>query len=316
MNKRWVFLFAFLFCACFQTRTQKNETPPPEQTKQNQDGRIAKLIKIRQAVVPFFKLMGKPQSTDWLATFEESGQTFEEYLNSNPTLPTAERKTIYIQPIGKFSAMQRKVLRLTADYMKAFYNLPVELRPEKNLENVPQKMTRKNLYTKQTQIKTTYFLNNLLPKMLPADAAALICFTNYDLFPDEGWSYVFGEASLQSRVGVWSLYRLGNPDKNENEYKIFLTRTLKIAMHETGHMFSMRHCTKYECLMSGANNLQETDRRPPDVCPECMAKIAWAMNYDPAERYANLAKFWAKQSLIQLGGEFSAKEKSVRQIPR
>ena len=33
-------------------------------------------------------------------------------------------------------------------------------------------------------------------------------------------------------------------------------------MHETGHMFSMRHCTKYECLMSGTNHMGETDRRP------------------------------------------------------
>jgi archaemetzincin len=74
-----------------------------------------------------------------------------------------------------------------------------------------------------------------------------------------------------------------------------LDRTLKIAIHETGHMFSMKHCTKYECLMSGTNNLAETDRRPLDVCPECMAKIAWAFRYDPAERYRRLAEFWRSQ---------------------
>jgi archaemetzincin len=65
-------------------------------------------------------------------------------------------------------------------------------------------------------------------------------------------------------------------------------------MHETGHMFGMRHCTKYECLMSGTNHLAETDRRPLDNCPQCMAKVAWAMNYDTVERYKNLAAFWKK----------------------
>ena len=65
-------------------------------------------------------------------------------------------------------------------------------------------------------------------------------------------------------------------------------------MHETGHMFSMRHCTKYECLMSGTNHIAETDRRPLDNCPECMAKVAWAMKYDPVERYNALASFWRK----------------------
>ena len=41
-----------------------------------------------------------PRPGDWLATFHEPGQTFEEYLNSNPTLPTAERNKIYVLPLG------------------------------------------------------------------------------------------------------------------------------------------------------------------------------------------------------------------------
>ena len=42
-------------------------------------------------------------------------------------------------------------------------------------------------------------------------------------------------------------------------------RMLKIAVHETGHIFSIRHCTKYICVMSGANHLGETDAHPIDV---------------------------------------------------
>ncbi|MGI9036387.1 MAG: archaemetzincin [Pyrinomonadaceae bacterium] len=315
MKKLWVLTIALFFCGCFQqAQMPKVETPPSQIARQNSDERITKLVKIKQAIVPFFKPMGMPQKNDWLATFKEPGQTFEEYVGSNPVLPTAERRTIYIEPIGKFSATEREVLSLTAEFMRAFYNLPVVLKTEEKLENVPEELTRKNLYTKQTQIETTYFLKNLLPKIIPADAAALVCFTDADLFPASDWSFVFGEASLQNRVGVWSFYRLGNPEKSEKDYKLFLARTLKIAMHETGHIFSMHHCTKYECLMSGTNNLQEIDRRPPDVCPECMAKIAWAMNYEPAERYKNLANFCGRHGLVELSKEFKAKEKAVRQI--
>jgi archaemetzincin len=198
--------------------------------------------------------------------------------------------------MGNFSATQRKILRLVADYMQAFYNLPIELKPEMKLEKVPPEMERKNPYEGQRQIQTHYFLGELLPKMLPADAAALVCFTTGDLYPGGDWNYVFGQASLQDRIGVWSLYRFGNPDKSPEEFKKFLARTLKVAMHETGHMFSMRHCAKYEYLMSGTNHLGETDRRPLDTCPECMAKIAWAMNYEPVQRYRNLAAFWEKQN--------------------
>jgi len=93
---------------------------------------------------------------------------------------------------------------------------------------------------------------------------------------------------------VWSLYRLLSENERKRKPELLLERTLKIAMHETGHMFSMKHCTKYECSMSGTNHLAETDRRPLDNCPECMAKIAWAMRYDPVERYNNLAAFWRR----------------------
>ena len=65
---------------------------------------------------------------DWLASQKESGETFEEYLASKPTLPTPERRTIYIQPIGKFTAAQKRAVELSAEYMTAFYNLPVKLK--------------------------------------------------------------------------------------------------------------------------------------------------------------------------------------------
>jgi archaemetzincin len=265
------------------------------------------LNKIKEAIAPFFKPM-KVQPGDWLDSFSENGQTFEEYLVCNPTLPTKERHTIYIQPIGNFTATQKRVMQLTDEYMKAFFNLPVKLNEIQPLGNVPAKLKRKNPYEGQLQIRTSYFLDSVLPKMLPDDAAALICFTNEDLYPNDTMNYVFGQAMLQGRVGVWSLKRFGNPDASVKDYNFFLQRTLKVAMHETGHMFSMLHCTKYDCVMSGSNHLEETDRHPIDVCPECMAKIALAMDYEPTIRYQNLSKFWEEQNFKELSQEFQAKE--------
>ena len=249
MKSLSIFLFVLFLCACSQTNTQIAEIPQKQPTAQTFDN-PAKLIKIKEVIVPFFKPM-RVQESDWLESFQENGETFEEYLKSNPTLPTAERQTIYIQPIGEFTEKQREVLRLTADYMKAFYNLPVKLNAEQKLENVPKNMMRKSPLEGHKQIKTGYFLADILPKMLPPDAAAVICFTNLDLYANDNWNYLFGQATFQNRVGVWSLWRFGNPDKDKDEYQKFLSRTLKVAMHETGHMFSMSHCTKYECLMSG-----------------------------------------------------------------
>ncbi len=39
----------------------------------------------------------------------------------------------------------------------------------------------------------------------------MLALTTSDLWPGEGWNFVFGQASLSERVGVWSLHRLGNP---------------------------------------------------------------------------------------------------------
>lgn len=258
------------------------------------DKRAEKLAKQKDAVVRFFQPM-KVKNGDWLDTQKEAGETFEQYIESEPTQPTADRRTIYIQPIGTFSAEQRRSIQLTAEYMKAFYNLPVKLNREMPLGTVPKDKSRMIGYPKHAQIRTVYFLDDLLPKLLPKDAAAFIAFTNYDLYPGDTWHFVFGQATFSERVGVYSLYRLSDVAfERNNDADRLLTRALKIAIHETGHMFSMKHCTKYECLMSGTNHLDETDRRPLDNCPECMAKLCWAMNYDPVERYNNLAAFWRK----------------------
>lgn len=281
-------LFAFCVVACSDSEPASNNAVPPKEP------RVEKLERIREAVKPFFRPM-QVQEGDWLQTQPEAGETFEEYIASSPTMPTEKRRTIYIQPIGEFTAEQRNVIGLAADYMKAYYNLPVTLRNVAPLGDVPHDKKRKLEYKNNLQIRTNYFLDDVMPKMLPDDAAALIAFTNYDLYPGDTWAYVFGQATFENRVGVWSLYRFADPRTRRYESKELLTRTLKVAMHEVGHMFSMKHCTKYECLMSGTNHVLETDRRPLDNCPECVAKLSWAMNYDPVERYERLADFWKKQ---------------------
>lgn len=261
-----------------------------------------------KAIEPFFKTMGKPNPDEWLARFKEDGQTFEQYINSNPTTPTEERKIIYIQPIGKFNSEQQKVIKLTAEYMERYFGLPVKMLQIRRFEEpLSLENYRINPYSKNKQIRTGFVMDNLLRPNLPKDAAALIAFTNEDLYPDKSFNFVFGQASLENRVGVWSLYRLNA----EKIYRKFLSRTIKIAVHETGHMFSIAHCTKYECVMSGCNHLGETDKHPIDACPECMAKICWFSKIKPKDRYEKLAEFCQKIGLSVEAKEFREKAKFV-----
>lgn len=259
-------------------------------------------------IEPFFEPMGEPGPSDWLAANREPGQTFGEYIDSDPTLPTEERKVIYVQPLGKFDSGQKRVIKITSEYIEAFFGLPVRSLSETAIPGtLPSKDYRTIDYPKHRQIRSGYILEKILQPALPKDAAALIGFTNEDLYPDTTMYFVFGQASLENRVGVWSLFRLDD----QADFQKFLARTMKIAVHETGHMFSMRHCTKYECVMSGSNHLGETDRRPIDACPECMAKICWMRKEQPAERYKRLVAFANKNALKMDAGEFSRKLKAV-----
>ena len=263
----------FFACSRSEENTASNTTA---ETKKEQTELLAAMKKIEA----FYKPMGKPTAYDWLASHNELGQTFDEYLDSNPTLPTKERNKIYVLPLGAFTQQQKKIINVTAGYLEAFYELHVEQMPSRPFTAVNPNV-RYNNYMHSRQIKTGYILNDVLLKILPTDAAALIAFTADDLYPDETMNYVFGQASMENRVGVWSLFRLGEHTNYDN----FLRRTLKIAAHETGHMFSMHHCKKYECVMSGTNHLGETDSRPIDACPECMAKVCWLSDISPKDHY-------------------------------
>ncbi len=62
-------------------------------------------------------------------------------------------------------------------------------------------------------------------------------------------------------------------------------------------MFSMQHCTFYECNMCGSNNLDEADHKPLWLCPICFAKLCHATGADPAKRYKELAEFSKREGM-------------------
>jgi archaemetzincin len=253
-----------------------------------------KLASAIEKLKPLHQKMGPPQPGDWLLRFKESGQTFKEYLTCRPVMPRGKRKIIYIQPLGAFGKKQRQIINLTAEFMGLYFNVAVKVRKDLALSLIPAKARRVHPNQGMKQILAGYVLDHLLKPRLPADAAACIAFTSSDLWPGKGWNFVFGLASLSERVGVWSIYRNGDPSKGQKEFQLCLLRTIKLAVHETGHMFSLRHCTAYECNMCGCNNRAESDRRHVFCCPECLAKICWAGRADPIKRYRKLAEWFKK----------------------
>lgn len=288
--------------------------------------RVKKLKEMMIKLKPLHSPIKPPGPSDWLAQHKEPGQTFKQYLDCRPVTPRGKRNTLYIQPLGPFTKTQRKIIDLTAEFMGIYFNTPVKVSEDLSLKVIPKKAQRVHPHWGMKQILSTYVLDDVLRPRLPKDAAAYIAFTATDLYPEPSWNFVFGMASLRHRVGVWSIYRNGNPDRSEAGFRLCLLRTLKTATHETGHMFSILHCTLYECNMCGSNHRQESDRRPITLCPECLPKVLWSCEADAVDRFRELAAFSKKhglkdehsmytRALKKLGGEADANESSRKNPP-
>jgi archaemetzincin len=266
---------------------------------------------LRDELKALHRTKAKPQPGQWLAEHKEDGQTFPEYRKDDPIVPQGKRSVIYLQPLGEFDKNQQRLVDLTAEYLRIHFDRPVKLLKTLPSTVVPKSARRKHPSWGMDQILTKYVMDSLLRPKLPDDAAAMIALTSTDLWPGKGWNFVFGQAYLRHRVGVWSIYRNGDPNGGPEKFRIALERTIKTAAHEIGHMFSMQHCTAYECLMNGANNRTESDRQPLALCPDCIAKICWATGAEPVERFKQLAKFCRREGLTDQAEFF---ERSAKRL--
>ena len=217
-----------------------------------------------------FEPLSKPGPNDWLANHAEEGQTFEQFVRSNPNRPTPQRRTIYLQPLGTFELGPLK------EFTEAFFVMPVVVRPPLDLRTA-RITSRRNPYTGQEQLLTGDILESLR-RQLPPDAFCMLGITTIDLYPDPRWNFVFGQASLHDRVGVYSFAR----------YEGSMRRNCKVIAHETSHMFGIQHCIFFRCVLNGSNHLAESDARPMHLCPVDLRKLQWCVGFDVMERYRRL----------------------------
>lgn len=259
---------------------------------------------LRRAFADGGEFEGKkePGGMDWLASHEEPGQTFDQYLGSRPNIPAATRRKLYILPIGQFEKGIAPDLEKLKAYTAAYYHpMPVEMLPVLADAGVPAE-ERVNRMSAKKQWKSTDILR-WLPGKLPKDGYAMIAVTMTDLYPDENWNFVFGQASTRNRVGVFSFARYHpgwtGGKAEEGTEALVLRRAAKVLTHEMGHMFGIRHCIYYECSMNGANHLEEADSTPMHLCPVCLRKLYHAIRFDPVERYGKLASFYEANDMAE-----------------
>jgi archaemetzincin len=88
------------------------------------------------------------------------------------------------------------------------------------------------------------------------------------------FTFIFGQAFLNGRSGIVSVYRLRN-ERYGLKYNepVFLDRVRKEVMHELGHTFGLIHCSDPDCVMRSSNYVEEIDQKSSGLCQKCRAHL-------------------------------------------
>lgn len=249
-----------------------------------------------------FRRIDAGEEDGWLGHFAESVQSPELYAWQRPLRPTAERRTIVLQPLGPMDPIQTKMLTDLRDFAAAFFALPVEIAPPLPLPD-SKDGTRPRPYQPAPwtlQYNADTLLSRTLVPHLPPHAMVYLGATMADLWSGS-LNYVFGVGAFRERVGVYSLCRFFPAFHGQHSWsaeadrKRALLRGCKLLCHETGHMFGLSHCVFYRCGMNGSNSLSETDDAPVHFCPVCERKLLWNLGCDPSARRSALRLFYASR---------------------
>jgi archaemetzincin len=175
--------------------------------------------------------------------------------------PTNDPPLIEIIPLGRVDEV---ALSVTAANIQAIIGLNArvaESRPEPEYAVIPARQ-QYNALPILKNLNQANDTNNLRLGLTTVD----LCLPFL--------SYVFGEAQVNGRTAVVSLYRLNKgPDGRPASRALLYERLVKIILHETAHILGLIHCHESSCLMHFSLGLEQLDHLAPIFCRTCEKHI-------------------------------------------
>lgn len=180
-----------------------------------------------------------------------------------------ENKIVGIQPYGKFSQDEAKLISFVID---SFYRLETKVFPNIALPKTAFTKIKSPRYRADSIIK-------IQNRNIPKDVYYVLGLTNEDISVTKNdatgqilkpkWKYCdFGVMGLAFRPGksaIVSKFRI-----KSKSHKTEMTRLRKVAIHEFGHNLGLPHCPDKNCVMtSAAEKLTTIDNEKLALCEKC-----------------------------------------------
>lgn len=230
---------------------------------------------------------------DWLLSHPEKFVSYEDFIEKYKPIDSTTAQVICIQPVGFSQVHFNPDFHKCATYLSLFFQKNVRINNSQKL--VPNSQNSRTGYDLELQLNAKFINDTLLTQSPFTNYIATMALTQNDIYPGNDWIYVFGLANYANRVGITSTYRFKSEDP-----KVAFSRLIKVASHETAHMFGLTHCVRNECLMNGCNHIVELDRNSLRLCSLCQQKLAYRLRINPEKRSLDLQKFFIENNFPEV----------------
>jgi archaemetzincin len=247
-----------------------------------------------------FAPLPPPRPREWRAIRPEPAQSVDDFLAAGPVARAAPRDAIALLPLGRFpfdviegpdfvGLVHTPALSDLAEFVAAIFATRTDVLPATDFpaDDVPHREMRGH-----RQYEAPALLEQIAPRR-PDDAHGLVALVNVDLFAWNEQEFAFGFTLEHRRLGVVGFSRYDpsfwGGERPDDLAGAVLRRSLRVLVHELGHVFGLAHCQHFRCTMNGVAHLAELDKLPLHLCPVCLRKLQLVTDLDPRAMYRSLA---------------------------
>lgn len=185
------------------------------------------------------------------------------------------KKSIYLQQVGELDRSILRNLKKSLRWTLKKFNLSVEI-----VDDVIP-LTKVQYNPLKKQYNADLIMQSLFTYYKEENGHRILGLLDHDIYVSR-FNFIFGSAKNPDKiyfpyspVALISVFRLREEFYGlAKDQALFELRVLKEALHELGHTFGLIHCEK-ECVMYFSNSIEDTDRKSPKFCEQCLEKLKW-----------------------------------------